>query len=67
MLPPKLAVLKRQLEIELHLDNDDQKTLRILQIVDTDTQFQKKIKASDFISKSFSVAPEFCSFCGKKI
>lgn len=67
MLPSKLSTLKKDLETQIYLDSDDKKTLQILKVLNTDTRFQKLINESDFLTKSFSVAPEYCPSCGKRI
>ena len=67
MLTSKLATLKRDLESQLYLDNDDKKSLQILNVLNTDSRFQKLISESDFLTKSFSVAPDYCPSCGKRI
>lgn len=67
MLPSKLQSLKKQLESELFLNNDDQKSLKVLQTLDKDPRLQKLINQNDLLTKSFSVAPENCPECGKRI
>ncbi|HNP21763.1 MAG TPA: hypothetical protein PKM63_19670 [Panacibacter sp.] len=67
MLPQKLQRLKRDLESELYLDADDKKALQILKVLDSDPKFQQILNSSDFLTKSFSVAPRICPQCGKPI
>lgn len=67
MLPSKLASLKRDLESQLYLDSDDKKALQILNVLNTDPSFQQLISQSDFLTKSFSVAPQTCPSCGKRL
>ena len=67
MLPSKLATLKKDLESQIYLDSDDKKSLQILNVLNTDPSFQKLISQSDFLTKSFAVAPENCPSCGRRI
>ena len=67
MLPNKLALLKKQLESELYLDQEDKSALKILKVLDADSELNKKMSESDFLTKSFSVAPSMCPSCGKRL
>ena len=67
MLTGKLSLLKKELENKLFKDEDDKKTLKILDSLDKDLNFNQMINSSDFITKSFSVAPESCPSCGRKM
>ncbi|XZF14854.1 hypothetical protein ACTHGU_01850 [Chitinophagaceae bacterium MMS25-I14] len=67
MLPSKLTALKKSLESELYLSDDDKKALQILNVLNGDSNFQKVFSGGDFFTKSFAVAPEYCPNCGKKI
>ncbi|CAD0221308.1 hypothetical protein [Chryseobacterium sp. JV274] len=67
MLTSKLLEVKKELENKLFKDNDDKKTLKILESLDKDINFNRMINSNDFIIKSFSVAPDNCPSCGKKL
>jgi hypothetical protein len=67
MLTSKLLQVKKELENKLFKDEDDKKTLKILDSLDKDLTFNRMINSSDFLTKSFAVAPEYCPSCGKKV
>jgi hypothetical protein len=67
MLTSKLLQLKKELENKLIEDEDDKKTLKILDSLDKDLTFNRIINSNDFLTKSFAVAPEYCSSCGRKV
>jgi len=67
MLTSKLQQVKRELENKLYKDEDDKKTLKILDSLDKDLTFNRMINSSDFLTKSFAVSPEYCPSCGKKV
>lgn len=66
MLPSKLAQIKKELAKELYLDDDDKKSLKILELLDRDVNFQGFLQ-SDYLIKSFAVAPKICKECGRPI
>ncbi|WP_298147537.1 hypothetical protein [Flavobacterium sp.] len=67
MLTLKLQQVKKEIENKLYKDEDDKKTLKILDSLDKDLTFNRIINSSDFLTKSFAVAPEYCGSCGRKI
>ncbi|MDR6463345.1 hypothetical protein [Chryseobacterium sediminis] len=67
MLTTKLIEVKKELENKLFKTDDDKKTLKILDSLDKDMNFNKIFNSNDFIIKSFNVAPENCPNCGKKL
>lgn len=67
MLTTKLLAVKKELENKLFKDEDDKKTLKILDSLDKDVNFNRMLNSSDFITKSFAMAPENCPSCGKKM
>jgi hypothetical protein len=66
MLPSKLRQIKNELSSQIHRDQDDEKTLRVLNLLDSDPDFQRLIQQNDFMTKSYTVAAEYCPVCGKR-
>lgn len=67
MLPTRLQNLKSELEKGLHFNKDDNKALKLLQTLERNPEFLKRLTDGELLTKSFSVAPEKCPSCGKRL
>ena len=66
MLTNRLSLLKRELEHELNLSDDDKVTLTVLDFINQNASIQQII-VSNNIMKSFGVVSDVCSQCGKPL
>lgn len=69
MLPSALSQLKQSLEKELHLDDDDKRSLHVLRILENDPKVQQLLTENvrQVLTKSFVMASSVCPCCGKTL